>query len=139
MAISDDWAKQQFEEARVKIAVGKTVLKLLETWREVKLTKEDENKALEIFSKLAKGYALVEENKNEVWVKAMAGQIKVGDEVRVAFDAFNHEELGVVHNGRRGYIVALRSGDVIFKSNDDRLPELSGTHFQPSRLEKRIK
>lgn len=139
MAISDEWAKQQFEEARIKIAVGKTVLKLLEVWRTVNLTKEDEIKTLEVFSKLARGFALVEENKDEVWVKAMAGQVKVGDEVRVAFDAFSHEELGVIHNGRRGMITAIRSGDIIVKSTDDRLPALDGAHFSANRLEKRIK
>lgn len=139
MAISDDWAKEQFEEARVKIAVGKAVLKLLATWRDVNLTKADSEKTIEIFSKLSLGHALVEDKGDEVWVKAGPGQVKVGDEVRVAFNAFNHEELGVVHNGRRGYIVAIRSGDVIFKSTDDRKPALDGTHFSPDRLERRIK
>jgi hypothetical protein len=67
----------------------------------------------------------------------MPGQIKVADVVRVKPDAFDGE-LGETHNGREGVIVAIRSGDVIFRSTDDKKPLLDGTHYSPYHLQKRI-
>jgi hypothetical protein len=68
----------------------------------------------------------------------MPGQLVVGDEVRVLANAFT-DKVGVAHNGRRGRVVAIRYGDVIFKSTDDKEPLLDGTHYSPYKLEKRIK
>lgn len=134
-----NWVKGQFADARVKIAVGNTVIKLLEFWdKEVGLTESDAKEAMRIFSKLAFNHALVETSKDEVWIKAQRGQVSVGDIVRVSFDAFEGE-LGTIHNGRLGTIVAIRSGDVIFNSNDLKEPVIDGGHYKPEKLEKRIK
>lgn len=137
--MNTEWVKQQFEEARVKLPVGKAVLKLLEFWeKEVKLSKADSEEALTILSKLVFGHSLVPENKEQIWVPAQRGQISVGDRVRVVFNAFDGQ-LGQLHNGRSGVIVAIRSGDVIFKSNDGLEPVIDGAHYKPEHLEKRLK
>ena len=100
---------------------------------------EQAKKAVEIFSKVALGHSLVKENSvDEVWEEVRPGFIKVADVVRVKNDAFVGE-LGVIHNGRVGKIVAIRSGDIIFKSTDDLEPALDSVHYQASKLEKRIR
>jgi hypothetical protein len=93
-----------------------------------------------MFSKLALGTVLVQPEvaSNEVWIPALPGQLVVGDEVRVLANAFS-DSVGVSHNGRRGRVVAIRYGDVIFKSTDGKEPVLEGTHYSPYKLEKRIK
>ena len=45
----------------------------------------------------------------------------------------------MTHNGREGVVTAIRSGDIIVKTNDDRLPQLDGAHYSPDKLEKMIK
>ena len=47
-------------------------------------------------------------------------------------------DLGRVHNGRRGKVVAVRYGDVIFKSTDGKSPVLDGAHYTPYKLEKLV-
>jgi hypothetical protein len=95
---------------------------------------------VEAFSKLALGKALSEPTAaaDEIWVPAQPGQLTVGDEVRVLSDAFT-DKTGIMHNGRRGKIAAIRYGDVIFKSTDGKEPSLDGVHYSPYKLEKRIK
>lgn len=130
------WVLEQFEAFRVKVGVGKAVLKLLDTWEGIALTDGQAEEAAQIFAKVALGHALVEENKNEKWAPAQPGFIQVADEVRVMANAFDGE-LGRLHNGRRGKVVAIRHGDVIFKSTDGKEPILDSVHYSPYKLEKR--
>ena len=139
--VNYEWARQQMQEAKVKVGSGTVVLKLLELWeQQTKLTPTLAKEAVEVFSKLALGHALIapKEAVDEVWIPLQPGQITVGDEVRVLTDAFT-DASGSIHNGRRGRVVAVRYGDVIFKSTDGKTPELSGVHYSPYKLEKRIK
>lgn len=138
-----DWIKQQLTQNKTKKAVGDSVLKLLTTWDEVKQKNEasktiNPQDIVDIFSKLAMGHALIQENKNENWVKAQIGQIKVADTVRIPFNAFDESTGKSNLNGRRGRIVAVRSGDIIIKTDDDKLPVLDGVHVRPEFLEKLI-
>jgi hypothetical protein len=87
---------------------------------------------------VAVGHSLVQDDGPEVWVTAQPGQLKVADIVRVKSDAFSGE-LGALHNGRRGTIIAIRYGDIIVNSNDDKNPKIDGAHYSPYHLEKRIK
>ena len=64
--------------------------------------------------------------------------VLVGDEVRVKSNAYDGDT-GVMHNGRRGKVVAVRYGDIIFKSNDNKEPVLDGTHYTPYQLQKRVR
>ena len=138
--VNDEWVRQQMQDAKVKVGSGKMVLKLLETWTSAELSPALAKEAVEIFSKLALNTALSaqQENVEEIWVPALPGQLTVGDEVRVLTDAFQ-DQSGVIHNGRRGKIAALRYGDVIFKSTDGKNPELDGVHYSPYKLEKRVR
>jgi hypothetical protein len=138
--INYNWVKEQFAKASVTVGAGNAVLDLLKTWEKSEpKDAEQAKKAVEIFSKVALGYSLVKENKaEEVWQEVRPGFIKVADVVRVKHDAFVGE-LGNIHNGRVGKIVAIRSGDIIFKSTDDSEPALDSVHYQASKLEKRIR
>ena len=138
--VNYNWVKEQFAKASVTVGAGNAVLDLLKTWEKSEPKDlEQAKKAVEIFSKVALGHSLVKENKADaVWEEVRPGFIKVADVVRVKNDAFVGE-LGVIHNGRVGKIVAIRSGDIIFKSTDDLEPALDSVHYQASKLEKRIR
>lgn len=137
--VNFDWIRQQMTDAKVKIGTGNALLALLETWKDQKLTDKQMKETIEYFSKLALGVNIYEENlEDEIWIPAQPGQLTVGDQVRVLADAFNDPNL-VSHNGRRGVIVAIRYGDIIFKSTDGKNPILEGVHYSPYKLEKRIK
>lgn len=133
-----DWISQQFTEAKVRVGVGKAVIKLLETWETIELNPQQQRDALRYFETLALGHSIVMENKDEIWVDAAPGQIVVGDMVRIKHDAFDGE-VGAIHNGRRCKIIAIRSGDVIVDSVDGKTPPLKGSHYSPFKLQKRIK
>ena len=138
--VNFEWVRQQMQDAKVRVAPGVALLALLEAWNDIdKLTQEQAKEAVEMFSKLALGSNIFEEVKqDEIWIPALPGQLVVGDEVRVLKDAFS-DTTGVMHNGRRGKIIAIRYGDVIFKSTDGKEPDLSGVHYSPYKLEKRIR
>jgi hypothetical protein len=139
-----NWVKEQLTENKTKRVVGDAVIKLLNTWTEVKGTDPDPEKdqanlsqVIELFSKIALGHAIVKENKNENWVPAQAGFLVVADEVRVKWNAFDGDK-GKIHNGRRGKIVSIRYGDIIVKTTDGKEPVLEGFHYTPQQLEKRV-
>jgi hypothetical protein len=139
--VNYEWVKQQLQEAKVKVGSGNAVLKLLETWESFeKLTPNLAKETIEIFSRLALGKTALEPKTpvDEVWIPLQPGQIVVGDEVRILSDAFT-DKTGVMHNGRRGKVIAIRYGDVIFNSTDGKEPALRGVHYSPYKLEKRIK
>jgi hypothetical protein len=136
--INYEWVKEQFADAKIRVGTGRAVLKMLKTWEEIEIDPVQSKEVLDILAKVGLGHALVEVNKDELWVPAQRGQINVGDIVRVAQNAFS-DSTGHIHNGRRGVVVAVRSGDVIFKSNDLKEPVLDGAHYSPEKLEKRIR
>ena len=133
--VNYDWINQQFAAAKVRVGTGKAVLKLLKTWEEIDVPSEQAKDIFEILSKVAQGHALVQTPKDEVWVQAQAGQLKVGEIIRVRHDAFDGDK-GVSYNGKTGKIGAIRSGDIIFGSPDK---TVDGVHFRPADLEKRIR
>ena len=139
--VNYEWIKQQLQEAKVKVGSGNAVMKLLQTWESMEnLSPGLAKEAVEVFSKLALNRSIIvtKEEPNEAWVPAQAGQIIVGDEVRVIADAFS-DSTGVMHNGRRGRVIAVRYGDIIVNSTDGKSPELKGVHYSPYRLEKKIR
>lgn len=131
------WVEEQFIKARLKVGVGKAVLKLIDAWSSVNLKGQDVETAFAIAARLVQGHAIVEERKDEKWLPVQPGFIKVNDTVRVMSDAFDGE-LGTIHNGRRGVVTAIRSGDIIVKTNDGVEPVLDGVHYSPYKLEKLI-
>jgi len=131
------WVRSQLESAKVSIPVGESVLALIDTWTKTEHIDNDDDKVLELFFKLCKTTALVDTLENEIWQPAGPGFIRVGDEVRVLADAFEGE-LGQIHNGRRGRVVAVRYGDIIIKTTDGKEPVLDGSHYSPYKLEKLV-
>lgn len=138
--IDKDWIINQLVSNNIEKSLGDSVVSLLKAWTELEIdTAEKQQKVVEIFSKLSLGRPLVEQKKeNETWVVARPGAIKVGDEVMVRSDAYTGE-LGTMHNGRRGRVVAVRYGDIIINSTDGLQPELKGTHHSPFNLLKLVK
>jgi hypothetical protein len=135
--INEQWIREQMQDAKVKVGVGNALLKLLATWEQMKLSDSQQKEVLALFNKLALGYAITPEIANEVWIDAQPGAITVGDQVRVKLDAYQGST-GSIHNGRRGRVVGIRYGDIIFKSNDDKQPLLDGAHYSPHQLQKRV-
>ena len=135
--INEEWIKEQMQEAKVKVGVGNALLKLLAAWEPLKLSNPQQKEVLALFNQLALGYAVTPEVANEVWVDAQPGAITVGDQVRVKLDAYQGST-GAMHNGRRGKVVGIRYGDIIFKSNDDKQPVLDGSHYAPYQLQKKV-
>ena len=136
--VNEQWVREQFQEAKVKVAAGKAVLKLLEAWSKLELSEKQAAESVEIFSKVALSVSIVPDKPDEVWVAAQPGFIAMGEEVRVKADAFAGE-LATTHNGRRGKVVGVRYGDVIVRSTDNKTPFLDGAHYSPYMLEKRVK
>lgn len=139
--VNYEWIKEQLQAAKVKVGSGKAIIKLLEAWESVpNLSDNMTQEVLDVFPKLALGHAVKEEENEDdyTWINLQPGQIVVGDIVRVKADGFR-DELGPIHNGRRGTVVAVRYGDVIFNDTDGKKPELKGVHYSPYKLEKRIR
>jgi len=137
MSLDINWIKSQIQAAKVRKPVGDATLKMIEAFDTVELTDEQKKQVVDLFSKLSLGHAYVKENKKELWVDARPGDIKVSDVVRVKADAYTGE-LGTLHNGRKGRVVGVRYGDVIFKSEDGKEPVLDGAHYPPQMLEKMV-
>ena len=136
--VDNDWVRSQLTENKTKKVVGDSVLKLLATWEQLKQpTDKNAKDIIDIFSKLALGHSILEDNPNESWIIAQAGFIKVADTVRVRSNAFDGEQ-GKAYNGRRGRVVGVRYGDVIVKTDDGKTPVLDGIHFKPENLEKLV-
>jgi hypothetical protein len=139
--VNDEWVVEQLKIAKVKVGSGKAIIKLLKAWDELPdLSDKIVEEILEVFPALARGHALTEEENEDdyTWTPLQPGQIGVGDIVRVKADAFQ-DKLGPIHNGRRGTVVAVRYGDVIFNDTDGKNPSLRGVHYSPYKLEKRVK
>lgn len=71
----------------------------------------------------------------EQWRPAELGRIRPGDKVRVMRDAYDHENLARIHNGRICEVLEVKDGDVICRSIDNREPSLNGAHYAPYKLE----
>jgi hypothetical protein len=139
--INREWIVEQLQAAKVKVGSGKAIMKLLEAWAELPdLSPAMTDEVLEVFPQIARGHQIKQEEMEDdyVWINLQPGQITVTDVVRVKADAFS-DKLGPIHNGRRGTVVAVRYGDVIFNSTDAKLPELKGVHYSPYKLEKRVR
>ena len=135
--IDRNWAKSQLEQAKVSVGAGTSIVKLLEFWTKLEHEGRDDKKVIELFSQLANSVAVSDSPSDEVWEPSRPGFIRVGDEVRVMMDAFDGE-LGQLHNGRRGRVVAVRYGDIIIKTTDGKEPVLDGSHYSPYKLEKLV-
>ena len=133
-----DWVKAQLSRSKTRKKPGDVAIELLKLWETFEFPNQTQQEdAIEVFSALANGYALLPESADR-WLPANAGfMLTVGDTVRVRKDAFTGEA-GMVHNGRRGVIVAKRSGDIIVKHTDGLVPSRNDARYPPSSLEKKV-
>ena len=136
--INEEWIRYQMQEAKVKVGVGNALLKLLGTWETLNISVPQQKEIVALFNSIALGHSILPEKPDEVWVDAQPGFIIVGDEVRVKADAYDGST-GAMHNGRRGRVVGVRYGDIIFKSEDGKEPLLDGAHYSPHQLQKRVR
>jgi len=134
--IDYEWVKTQFALAKLRLGTGKAVLELLEFWEKSGIPVKDAEQICSVLAKVVQGHSLVQAEPEGVWVQAERGFIGVGDRVRIKGDAFNGGQ-GIVLNNRLATVTALRSGDIIIKTIDDR-PVVDGLHIEPAKLEKRI-
>lgn len=135
--VQEEWVNSQLEKARVPVSVGESVKTLLAAWATCTHIDKHGDHVLAIFSKLAVNHAIVFDSAEESWIQVEPGFIKVGDEVRVRHDAYP-DDVGRLHNGRRGKVVATRYGDIIIKTTDNVQPAMSGAHHSPYKLEKLV-
>lgn len=136
--IDTDWAKDQFDRAGIHPNVQAAVLALIEKWEELDVLPEQTPEILETFLEIAQNHALLPGESEETWIEGFNGLFRTGDIVRVRHDAFEGSN-GAYHNGRVGKVLAVRSGQVIFRSTDGRQPFIDGAHYQADKLEKRVK
>jgi hypothetical protein len=137
--VNKDWVKEQFTQIKVKVGVGKAVLRMLETWEEIDLKEQDAKQALELLAKLGMNEYVVPPKKEDVWADTQPGFVKVADIVRVRPDAYLEPELASLHNGKRGVIVAIRSGDVIVKYDEKPLGlDSMDPRHSPYKLQKKV-
>ncbi len=132
------WAEGQIAAARVPVAVGNATISLLKAWGTLNFPNEAQrDQAITLFSALAKDEAVVPEGEG-VWQPVQVGfNVQVGNTVRVRKNAFEGAA-GRMHNGRVGRVVAKRSGDIIVRSTDGKLPFLDSAHYPPSSLELKV-
>jgi hypothetical protein len=134
-----EWVKEQLTLAKKRVKVGNAILRMLEIWEQIpEMDAKSTQEIFESLGKLAQNHALVAGESEGVWVQAQAGQLIVGDRVRVKSAAFTGTE-GKLYNGRVGRIVAIRTGRIVFRSEDNKKPLIDGTHFFSDVLEKRIR
>lgn len=136
------WAREQMSKAGVPQGLQLLIEKLLGTyWQQAAQDEYDPATAenvLGVFSELAKGHTLISENEEEVWVAAKSGSLTVGEEIRVKRNAYDGPA-GLVHNGRRGVITAIRYGDIHVRYTDGEELNTPFIKHPPSALEKRVK
>lgn len=132
------WAQDQLLSSRLGGDTAEAVLSLLEAWENLDIGDAKTANIIEAFSNLAQGHSLVPDAPDETWVEARMGFVHAGDIARIKHDAFSGAT-GQIHNGRKGKVVAARSGDVIFRSTDGKEPFLDGVHYPATRVEVRIR
>ncbi len=69
------------------------------------------------------------------WISVHVRNIKPGDIVRVRENAYKGST-GAIHNGRMCEVLKIKNGDVVVKSIDGKLPQLTETYHPPTALEK---
>ena len=142
MTINFDWVKEQLAGAKVRKPVAELVINLLKKWEEVDATnvptQEHLDQALDLFKDLVRGYAVIPEQAEEMWVSAQPGMLKSGNEVRIKHNAFTGDR-GTIHNGRRGRIVAIRTSKIYVRSTDEKEPFLDGLDYNIQELDVRIR
>jgi hypothetical protein len=136
--VDANWVNEQFASANVDEHVQEVVLALLENgWDGLNVDEDKLQDIFDTFITLAQGHALLKNETEESWIPVERGFVHRGDVVRVRHDAFDGKA-GQYHNGRVGKVVAVRSGDIVFRSTDDGTPLIDGARYSPDKLQRRV-
>ena len=133
-----EWVETQLEQSHLPEDIGDAVVTLLETWETIDLDDAKTMDIIDAFVSLVQGHSIVPDHPDETWIEARMGFVHAGDRVRVKHNAFSGDA-GKIHNGRLGKVSAVRSGDVIIRSTDNREPFLDGVHYPAYKLEVRVR
>jgi hypothetical protein len=137
------WAVLQLEDASVSDEVKNGLIPLLTIFYAQTHEIEARSQVLDLFDSLAHLHAIRPRTDGpEMWVQAKAGQVGVGDRVRVRSDAVDGANpQAIYYNGRRGVIVAIRRGDIFVAYRDGKEPKSpdTGLNIPVSWMEKRIR
>ena len=130
------WVWDQMTKAKIPQTERWVIEQLLKVyWEEEKsqkLSTEQAETITKAFSELVVGHHLVPDETEGVWIQARPGALVIRDTVRVKADGYAGE-VGLVHNGKTGVIVAIRYGDIHVRYEDGTIARHS-----PHALEKRV-
>jgi hypothetical protein len=130
------WEDEQMGEARIPKEAADVVRRLLNAWVEVTVPSKHQDLILHTFQELARGHSLVVPDlPTERWETVTPGRVHTRDTVRVKRDAYS-DDVGRMHNGRRGRVIGVRYGDIIIKYEDGRQPPFEAVHHAPAKLER---
>lgn len=129
-----DWAFEQMEAVGATDGQKHLAQQLLELY-----WNNEDPKVLKMFSELAQGNPLVNEEQDDEWrwLPAKPGNIFVRDTVRVMSNAYSDSDARSVHNGRVGYVVSTRYGIIKVHYTDGNDEPGSFTQHRLGLLEKR--
>lgn len=119
---------------KVNEVVTGTLAKLAEEKTRLGLTDDELRNCLDIIHKLALGHSIAPTKKEERWGPVIPGEYRIGDTVRVKPKAYDAER-GVLHNNRRGRVVAARDGKVLVVYDDALSADIQYRH-DPQKLQR---
>lgn len=135
----NEWLESQIEGYNVPEKYRDPITRLVKMgWffeQNFGMGKEEYDQFLEIVNKLSKKNNIVVPQPDAKWIEAKPGMLVVRDYVRVKADAYSGET-GLMHNGKSGYITAIRYGDIHVLY--DGAEGANTVRHSPSALEKRI-
>lgn len=135
--VSLKWAAEQLKLAEVPENVAEPVLILLDELNDAKADEPTYETIISIFASLALSRPIYEPAPEAEWRTVQRGFIRVSDIVRIKPDAFEGTA-GEQQNGRVGRVVAIRSGNILVSTTDNREPKIESHHYDPEKLDKRV-
>lgn len=131
------WVSKQLEASALDQQTSDAVVYVLERLRKEELSDEQEVAALQAAVALAQGHSIAVAREEERWGPVIPGDYAIKDTVRVRANAFEGE-MGQLHNGKRGRVVAARNGFVVVVLDDSPSSEIQ-MHYWPEHLERLLK
>lgn len=106
------WVSRELAGAKVTGTDAEGVVQVLKLLDDLKIVDQKAAEVLAFAYELAIGHSIAVAEVEERWGPVRPGEYRVGDTVRVRSDAFDGDK-GVLHNGKRGRVVAARDGFVL--------------------------
>lgn len=136
----DAWLEDQMKRFGVPDELQDPIRRLVKmNWffeQNFGLDKDTYDKFLKTVVSLSLGHNIAVTDPDAVWVQAKPGMLVIRDRVRVKNDAYSGET-GLQHNGKEGYITAIRYGDIHVLY--DGATGANTVRHSPHVLEKRVR